>query len=106
MKNTPDAVFNKHPQWEDVKKICAKLKENGFTAWLAGGCVRDGLMDVAPDFDVATNARPKKIESLFNKTVDVGKSFGVIRVIEPSGDIEVATFRKDAYIRRETPCVG
>lgn len=89
-------IFTKHPQWNDVKKICTKIRENGYIAWLAGGCVRDGLMGVMPkDFDVATNARPKKIESFFNKTVDVGKAFGVVRVVEPSGDIEVATFRKD-----------
>jgi tRNA nucleotidyltransferase/poly(A) polymerase len=79
-----DEIFAKHPQWNDVKQICAKLHENGYTAWLAGGCVRDGLMGIVPkDFDIATNARPKKIESLFNKTVDVGKAFGVIRVVEP-----------------------
>jgi tRNA nucleotidyltransferase (CCA-adding enzyme) len=98
-------IFKNHPQWNDVKKICTKLKENGFTAWLAGGCVRDGLLGIVPkDFDIATNARPKKIEGLFNKTVDVGKAFGVIRVIEPSGDIEVATFRKDGlYIDGRHP---
>ncbi|MDZ4677089.1 MAG: CCA tRNA nucleotidyltransferase [Oligoflexia bacterium] len=89
-------IFKKHPQWNDVKKICTKLHGNGYTAWLAGGCVRDGLLGIMPkDFDIATNARPKKVESFFNKTVDVGKAFGVIRVIEASGDIEVATFRKD-----------
>jgi tRNA nucleotidyltransferase/poly(A) polymerase len=89
-------IFKKHPQWNDVKKICTKLRENGYTAWLAGGCVRDGLLGILPqDFDIATNAKPKEVESLFKKTVDVGKAFGVIRVIEPSGDIEVATFRRD-----------
>lgn len=101
MAKTPDehsltAIFKQHRQWADVKKICVKLAENGYTAWLAGGCVRDGLLQVIPkDFDIATNARPKKIEGLFNKTVDVGKAFGVIRVVEPMGDVEVATFRKD-----------
>lgn len=89
-------IFTQHPQWKDVKKVCTRLHDQGFTAWLAGGCVRDGIMGVVPkDFDIATNARPKKIEGLFNKTVDVGKLFGVIKVIEPSGEIEVATFRKD-----------
>jgi tRNA nucleotidyltransferase/poly(A) polymerase len=89
-------IFKSHPQWNDVKKICGRLREQGFTAWLAGGCVRDGLMGEVPkDFDIATNARPKKVESLFNKTVNVGKAFGVIKVVVPSGDIEVATFRRD-----------
>jgi tRNA nucleotidyltransferase (CCA-adding enzyme) len=65
-------------------------------AWLAGGCVRDGLLGNLPqDFDIATNASVSEIEKLFEKTVGVGKSFGVMRVIIPGADIEVATFRKD-----------
>ncbi|MCC6276472.1 MAG: CCA tRNA nucleotidyltransferase [Oligoflexia bacterium] len=90
-------ILKTHPQWHDVVKICTRLREAGFTAWLAGGCVRDGLLGILPhDFDIATNARPKKIESFFNKTVDVGKAFGVIRVVEKSGDIEVAMFRRES----------
>lgn len=67
--------------------------------------MRDGLLGVLPkDFDVATNARPETVEELFSKTVAVGKAFGVIKVVEADGDIEVATFRQDAdYVDGRRP---
>jgi tRNA nucleotidyltransferase/poly(A) polymerase len=89
-------TFTKHAHWNHVKSICEKLHENGYVAWLAGGCVRDGLLNFIPhDFDVATNAQVADIEQLFEKTIGVGKAFGVLRVVIPPIDIEVATFRKD-----------
>lgn len=44
---------------------------------------------------MATNATPETIEKLFPRTVAVGKSFGVMRVLIAGADIEVATFRQD-----------
>jgi tRNA nucleotidyltransferase (CCA-adding enzyme) len=90
-------IFKKHSDWPDVKEICAILKGRGFVAWLAGGCVRDALLGkVCNDFDIATDAQPEEVEKIFDKTVAVGKSFGVIRVICSSGaDIEVTRFRRD-----------
>ncbi|MBT6048199.1 MAG: polynucleotide adenylyltransferase PcnB, partial [Candidatus Scalindua sp.] len=42
--------------------IVKRLKENGFSALFAGGCVRDMLMGSIPeDYDIATNARPDDI---------------------------------------------
>lgn len=58
--------------------------------------MRDRLLDVIPhDYDVATNARPEQVESLFPRTVPVGAQFGVILVLEQSEEIQVATFRGD-----------
>jgi len=38
------------------------LREEGFDAYLVGGCVRDMLLGIAPkDFDVATNATPEQV---------------------------------------------
>ncbi len=103
--------MQKHPQWKQCLEVCHTLTNAGYQAWLAGGCVRDGLLGVMPkDFDIATNARPETVEGLFKKTVAVGKAFGVIRVVhtEGLGDIEVVTFRHDgAYAdgRRPTSVV-
>ncbi len=47
------------------------------------------------DLDIATDAKPEQVEALFEKTVMVGRAFGVSRVICEGSDIEVATFRKD-----------
>lgn len=78
-------------------KIVRKIYKNGFTAFFAGGAVRDQLLGRTPkDYDIATNARPDQIEALFPKTIAVGKAFGVMVVVEDGLEIEVATFRKDA----------
>ncbi len=70
-------------------------------AYWAGGCVRDQLLGRTPkDYDVATDATPEQIRSLFGRrrTLAIGAAFGVISVIgpKPAGMIEVATFRRDA----------
>ena len=73
------------------------LQKNGYEAVIAGGAVRDKLIGLPnADFDVATNADPDTIESLFDKTLAVGKSFGVIVVVIDGFEIEVATFRSDS----------
>ncbi len=76
--------------------ICAKLRAHGHRALLAGGCVRDLLLGVAPkDYDIATSARPEEVERLFARTVPVGAAFGVQIVLLAEGQFEVTTFRKD-----------
>jgi len=79
-------------------EVVSKLRKAGFQAFWAGGCVRDIVLGDAPaDYDVATNAVPSQVTGLFRRTVAVGESFGVVRVIGPegAGDVEVATFRSD-----------
>lgn len=76
--------------------ILKHIRNAGFTAFFAGGAVRDRLLGrSAKDYDIATNARPEQIESLFPKTVAVGKAFGVVVVVEDGTETEVATFRTD-----------
>ncbi|HEY4761188.1 MAG TPA: CCA tRNA nucleotidyltransferase [Thermoguttaceae bacterium] len=81
--------------------VVRKLREAGFSAYWAGGCVRDQLLGRTPkDYDVATNATPEQIREIFGRrrTLAIGASFGVITVKGPraAGMIEVATFRKDS----------
>lgn len=77
-------------------QICKRLQEKGFEALFAGGAVRDMLMGSAPeDIDIATNARPEKIEELFEKSFAIGKHFGVILIEENGHHFEIATFRSD-----------
>ena len=41
----------------------SRLQSAGFTAYLAGGCVRDILLKVRPkDYDIATSALPSEVE--------------------------------------------
>ncbi len=88
------------PEASGAVTIVRRLREKGFTAYLAGGCVRDILLGRQPkDFDIATDAVPDRVLALFPGSVEVGKAFGVIRV--PVADLwyEVATFRQDAAYR-------
>jgi len=72
------------------------LRGAGFEAVFAGGCVRDMLMQREPsDYDVATSAKPEEVMALFDRTVTVGRQFGVVIVVVDGIRVEVATFRSD-----------
>jgi poly(A) polymerase len=81
-------------------RIVRRLRAMGHAAYFAGGCVRDLLLDVAPqDFDVATSATPDLVQAAFPRTESVGAHFGVVLVIDHLAKervtTEVATFRHD-----------
>jgi len=89
-------------------RIVSRLQEAGFIAYLAGGCVRDALLNKTPkDYDVATNATPETVREVFgqSKTLAYGVSFGVIGVLPErrlrsrslAHATEVATFRSDGH---------
>ena len=97
------------PALEAARHIAATLRAAGHAAYFAGGCVRDLLLDQAPeDFDVTTSATPTEIVALFPRTQQVGAHFGVILVLNDIGAqqiaTEVATFRHDgAYLDGRRP---
>src|SRR5271154_4457772 len=80
-----------------ARDIVAQLQRAGYTAYLAGGCVRDQLLGIeAKDYDTATSARPEQVQQLFPRVTDLtGKCFGVVRVLVGENFYEVATFRQD-----------
>lgn len=81
---------------DHVLRVHRRLVDAGHRSLLAGGAVRDHLLGrAAKDFDLATSAIPDAVDQLFEKTVLVGAQFGVVRVVEPEGEVEVATFRAD-----------
>lgn len=85
---------------EIATSIVRHLFEKGFQALFAGGYVRNMILGIKnnDDIDIATNATPSAIASLFNKVVGVGEHFGVMLVIENNIPFEVATFRADRGI--------
>jgi poly(A) polymerase len=89
-----------------ARDIVAQLQRAGFTAYLAGGCVRDFLLGIeAKDFDIATTARPDEVQRLFPRVTNLtGKSFGVVRVLVGEEQFEVAMFRQDGiYVDGRRP---
>ncbi len=90
--------LQKHPEGPWALQIITELQAKGFKAFIAGGAVRDFLLQHMPnDLDIATSALPDQVIQIFPKCIEVGKSFGVIQVVDPISKIslEVATFRKD-----------
>jgi putative nucleotidyltransferase with HDIG domain len=89
--------------------IIRALRQQGFEAYLAGGCVRDLLLKREPaDYDIATSATPAQVMEIFPETYAVGAQFGVVLIPLPeeqrgegvgntpkSEAVEVATFRSD-----------
>ncbi len=75
-------------------EIVRRLHEAGHQGYMVGGAVRDRLLARHPkDVDVATDARPERVQKLFPRTHAVGAAFGVVLVRMGDLDIEVATFR-------------
>ena len=81
---------------ESAFTVIKELQKSGYQAYLVGGCVRDLVLGKTPkDYDVTTDATPDQVMSLFEKTLTVGASFGVVIVVDEGNQIEVATFRAD-----------
>jgi len=75
-------------------KVCAGLREAGFSAYVVGGAVRDLLLGIVPkDFDVATDARPEQIRPLFRRAIIIGRRFRLVHVMFGQDTVEVSTFR-------------
>ena len=81
-------------------EIVRTLRAHGHQVLLAGGCVRDWLMGrKAADWDIATDAEPETVAQYFDRTIEVGKRFGVVLVVLEQGQYEVARFRRDGLYR-------
>ena len=77
-------------------QIVRTLRQQGYQALLAGGCVRDWVLGQDPkDWDVATDADPQAVMQLFEHTIPVGVQFGIVVVVLEDGQYEVARFRRD-----------
>ena len=83
-------------QRDFAKRVVRRLRMAGFQAFWAGGCVRDMLRGVKPnDYDIATSAKPMEVKKLFGRALMIGAKFGVVVVLGPDTQVEVATFRCD-----------
>jgi len=92
--NERNKVFLRVPN--DIKKIYKLFKKNKKQLYIVGGAVRDAILGKSPkDYDMATDATPDEVLAIAKKggfkTLEIGKSFGVVVV----GGHEIATFRKD-----------
>ncbi len=84
-----------------LKKFGKVFQDNGFEAYLVGGAVRDLILNKpCSDWDVATNATPEQVMSLFKFVIPTGIDHGTVTVHfghgEKKEEIEVTTFRTES----------
>ena len=78
-------------------RVLTRLHDAGFQAFLVGGAVRDLMLGGHPkDFDVATDATPEQVRSLFRNCRLIGRRFRLAHVVFGRETVEVATFRSGA----------
>lgn len=79
----------------DALKALYRLTDNGHIAYLVGGAVRDLMLGRKPkDFDIVTDATPRKVKRLFRNCRIIGRRFRLAHLHYSDGKIiEVATFR-------------
>ncbi|KXG78707.1 CCA-adding enzyme [Fervidicola ferrireducens] len=83
-----------------VKEICHKFKSRGYQAFIVGGTIRDALLQREnPDYDIATDAMPEEILSIFPHAIPYG-NFGTVLLMVESIKIEITPFRNDAPGRK------
>lgn len=78
--------------------MLSRIEENGYEAYLVGGCVRDELLGCIPgDHDMAVSCTPEETKACFTdfRTVDTGLKHGTVTVVSDGHNVELTTFRCD-----------
>lgn len=81
-----------------IMSVLEALEQQGYEAYIVGGCVRDHLMGVTPhDYDITTSATPPEIERVFSgwRVIETGLKHGTVTVISEGEPVEITTFRID-----------
>lgn len=82
--------------------LVQRFDEAGYQLFLVGGSVRDAMLSrLGHDLDFTTDARPDVVQPILNdwaETVwDTGIAFGTVSAVKKGEQIELTTFRSDAY---------
>jgi tRNA nucleotidyltransferase/poly(A) polymerase len=87
---------------EFIKNILFQLENNGYQAFVVGGCVRDILLErdnKDRDWDITTDAEPKQILNVFEKS-KYNNEYGTVLVSAEDEQgtkhtVEITTFRSE-----------
>lgn len=83
---------------DGARQIIKRLEENGFEAYIVGGCVRDSLLGLTPkDWDICTAALPEETKACFPEyhIIETGIKHGTVTVVVKGEPFEVTTYRID-----------
>lgn len=81
-----------------AQAVVDTLRQNGFEAFVVGGCVRDSLLGLKPnDWDITTSAQPEEIAACFpNNTLLLnGLKHGTVGIVIDGVAYEATTYRVD-----------
>lgn len=81
---------------QQVNRAIEILRQNGHTAYVVGGAVRDALMGKeAHDWDIATSAKPEETAEAFRnfRVIETGIKHGTVTVIVDGESLEITTYR-------------
>jgi tRNA nucleotidyltransferase (CCA-adding enzyme) len=78
----------------DVIALCTTLQVFGYHGWIVGGCTRDMILGRVPsDWDVATDALPEQVMTMFAHVIPTGLQHGTVTVRINEVNYEVTTLR-------------
>lgn len=81
---------------ETALKFIKKIEENGYSAYIVGGFVRDFLLQIhSNDIDICTNAEPMDIRRIFQDACLPNEEYGSITVMFKKIRFEITTFRRE-----------
>lgn len=89
-------LYIKIPDGANV--VIDKLYENGHSAFVVGGCVRDFILEKEPhDWDICTDALPEQVMQIFGEknVIPTGIKHGTVTVLIGNDNYEVTTYRID-----------
>ena len=81
-----------------ANEIIHSLQNNGYEAFLVGGCVRDSILGrPIHDYDITTSATPDEMMKIFKdkRIIETGLQHGTITIVIDGEPYEVTTYRID-----------
>ena len=82
----------------DANELIHTLQNNGHSAYIVGGCVRDSILGRTPhDYDICTSATPSEMLEIFKdkKIIETGLQHGTVTVVVNGESYEITTYRID-----------
>ena len=82
----------------DANELIHTLQNNGYSAYIVGGCVRDSILGRTPhDWDICTSATPSEMLEVFKdkKIIETGLQHGTVTVVVNGEPYEITTYRID-----------
>lgn len=91
----------------EVERALSLLEQNGYEAYVVGGCVRDSLLGRTPnDWDITTSAFPEEMQAVFQgyRVIETGIKHGTLGVLIDGTLLEITTYRSDGeYLDNRHP---